>query len=82
MGEAADLQEVYVTERQWLYGACTRVRDFLRVRGVEPAAADLEDLRAEAAREPVEPTHGRHMYARMPFAKPVARMNSGTRKAL
>jgi superfamily I DNA/RNA helicase len=47
VGEDSDLKEVYVTERQLLYVACTRARDFLLVTGVEPASEFLEDLRTE-----------------------------------
>jgi UvrD-like helicase C-terminal domain/AAA domain len=46
VGEDSDLKEVYDTERQLLYVACTRARDFLLVSGVEPASEFLEDLRA------------------------------------
>lgn len=41
----SDLQDVYDTERQLLYVACTRARDHLLVTGVEPASEFLEDLR-------------------------------------
>ena len=40
----ADLQEVYDTERQLLYVACTRARDHLLVTGVDPASEFLQDL--------------------------------------
>lgn len=46
VGEDADLKEVYDTERQLLYVACTRARDFLIVTGVEPVSEFLDDLRA------------------------------------
>jgi superfamily I DNA/RNA helicase len=46
VGEDSDLKEVYDTERQLLYVACTRARDFLLVSGVEPASEFLDDLRA------------------------------------
>ena len=46
VGEDSDLKEVYDTERQLLYVACTRGRDFLLVTGVEPASEFLDDLRA------------------------------------
>ena len=42
-----DLQEVYDTERQLLYVACTRARDRLSISGVEPASEFLDDVRAE-----------------------------------
>ena len=48
VGEDSDLKEVYDTERQLLYVACTRARDFLLVTGVEPASEFLDDLRAQA----------------------------------
>lgn len=44
VGDDADLQEVYDTERQLLYVACTRARDRLLVTGVEPASEFLDDL--------------------------------------
>jgi superfamily I DNA/RNA helicase len=47
VGDDADLQEVYDTERHLLYVACTRARDYLLITGVEPASEFLDDLRAE-----------------------------------
>lgn len=47
VGDDADLQEVYDTERHLLYVACTRARDHLLVTGVEPASEFLDDLRAK-----------------------------------
>lgn len=47
VGEDSDLKEVYDTERQLLYVACTRARDFLLVTAVEPASEFLDDLREE-----------------------------------
>lgn len=44
VGDDADLQEVYDTERQLLYVACTRARDELVVTSVEPASEFLDDL--------------------------------------
>ena len=44
VGDAADLQEVYDTERHLLYVACTRARDALMVTAVEPASEFLADL--------------------------------------
>lgn len=41
----ADLEEVYNTERQLLYVACTRARDHLLVTAVTPASEFLDDLR-------------------------------------
>jgi superfamily I DNA/RNA helicase len=44
VGDDADLQEVYDTERQLLYVACTRARDHLLVSGVEPVSEFLDDF--------------------------------------
>jgi mRNA-degrading endonuclease RelE of RelBE toxin-antitoxin system len=44
VGDDADLQEVYDTERQLLYVACTRARDHLLVSGVSPVSEFLDDL--------------------------------------
>jgi superfamily I DNA/RNA helicase len=44
VGDDADLQEVYATERQLLYVACTRARDCLLVSGVTPASEFLDDF--------------------------------------
>jgi len=49
VGDGADLQEVYDTERQLLYVACTRARDFLLATSVEPASEFFDDLRARKA---------------------------------
>ena len=46
VGYDADLQEVYDTERQFLYVACTRARDHLLVTSVEPASEFLDDMRS------------------------------------
>lgn len=45
VGDEADLQEVYDTERHLLYVACTRARDALLVTSVEPTSEFLDDLR-------------------------------------
>jgi len=45
VGDDADLEEVYNTERQLLYVACTRARDYLLVTGVEPGSEFLDDLK-------------------------------------
>ena len=45
VGDEADLQEVYDTERQLLYVACTRARDHLLVTSVEPASEFIDDMR-------------------------------------
>ena len=44
VGDDADLEDVYNTERHLLYVACTRARDHLLVSGVEPASEFLDDL--------------------------------------
>jgi len=44
VGDDADLQEVYDTERHLLYVACTRARDHLLVTGVEPVSEFLDDM--------------------------------------
>ncbi len=44
VGEEGDLQEVYDTERQLLYVACTRARDRLLITAVEPASEFLDDM--------------------------------------
>lgn len=49
VGDDADLQEVYDTERHLLYVACTRARDHLLITSVEPASEFLDDLRASDA---------------------------------
>jgi mRNA-degrading endonuclease RelE of RelBE toxin-antitoxin system len=44
VGEDGDLQEVYDSERQLLYVACTRAREVLLVTGVTPVSEFLDDL--------------------------------------
>jgi hypothetical protein len=44
IGDDADLQEIYDTERHLLYVACTRARDFLMVTGVSPVSEFLDDF--------------------------------------
>jgi superfamily I DNA/RNA helicase len=47
IAEAADegeLDDIYETERQLLYVACTRARDRLLVTGVTPGSEFLKDL--------------------------------------
>ena len=46
IGDDADLQEVYDTERHLLYVACTRARDCLLISGVHPASEFLDDLKS------------------------------------
>lgn len=50
VGDDADLQEVYDTERHLLYVACTRARDHLLVTSVEPKSEFLDDLRMPGSR--------------------------------
>jgi len=45
VGDDADLEEVYNTERHLLYVACTRARDYLLVSGIEPGSEFLDDLK-------------------------------------
>lgn len=52
VGDDADLQEVYDTERHLLYVACTRARDSLLVTSVEPASEFLDDMRNRIADRP------------------------------
>jgi mRNA-degrading endonuclease RelE of RelBE toxin-antitoxin system len=47
VGDDADLQEVYDTERHLLYVACTRARDHLLVTSVAPASEFLDDMRKQ-----------------------------------
>ena len=44
VGDDADLQEVYDTERHLLYVACTRARDQLLVTSASPASEFLDDM--------------------------------------
>lgn len=45
VGDDSDLQEVYDTERNLLYVACTRARDYLLVTSVAPGSEFLDDLK-------------------------------------
>ena len=45
IGDDADIQEIYDTERHLLYVACTRARDFLSLSGVTPCSEFLDDLK-------------------------------------
>jgi len=47
IGDYADLEDVWETERQLLYVACTRARDHLLVTGVTPGSEFIEDLVTE-----------------------------------
>ncbi len=42
--DEADLEEVYYTERNPFYVACTRARDHLLVTRVKPVSEFLDDL--------------------------------------
>ena len=44
VGDDADLQEVYDTERHLLYVACTRARDHLLITAVDPDSEFLHDM--------------------------------------
>ena len=44
VGDDADLEELYNTERHLPYAVCTRARDHLLVTGVKPASEFLDDL--------------------------------------
>lgn len=50
VADAADLEDVYDTERHLLYVACTRARDELLVTGVDPASEFLMDMEGDGAR--------------------------------
>ena len=60
VGDQAELDEVYATERHRLYVACTRARDHLLVTGVEPESEFLDDLLVEHQRPALValPVHG------------------------
>jgi len=45
IGDVAEMESVYETERHLLYVACTRARDRLLVSGVVPGSEFLDDLR-------------------------------------
>jgi len=47
VGDEADLQDVYDTERQLLYVACTRARDHLLVSSGEAPSEFIEDMRGQ-----------------------------------
>jgi mRNA-degrading endonuclease RelE of RelBE toxin-antitoxin system len=49
VGDDADLQEVYDTERHLLYVACTRARDHLLVTGIEPVSEFVDDMMRDGA---------------------------------
>jgi superfamily I DNA/RNA helicase/mRNA-degrading endonuclease RelE of RelBE toxin-antitoxin system len=48
IGDEADLEDVYATERHLLYVACTRAREHLLVTGVKPPSEFLDDFRVES----------------------------------
>jgi len=56
VGDDADLQEVYDTERHLLYVACTRARDQLLVTSAEPASEFLDDMREIKEKTPAKKT--------------------------
>ncbi|MGB0743663.1 MAG: 3'-5' exonuclease [Opitutales bacterium] len=47
IGDAADLEDIYNTERQLLYVACTRARDHLLITSRDPASEFLDDIMNE-----------------------------------
>ncbi len=47
VGDGADLQEIYDTERHLLYVACTRARDHLLLTAVNPSSEFLDDFAAK-----------------------------------
>lgn len=47
--DAAELEEVYETERHLLYVACTRARDRLLITGVRPVSEFIDDLDVASA---------------------------------
>jgi superfamily I DNA/RNA helicase len=44
VADEVDLDDVYETERQLLYVACTRARDRLLITAVKPGSEFLKDL--------------------------------------
>ncbi len=50
VGDEADLTDVYDTERQLLYVACTRARDRLLLSTVQPGSEFLDDFEARNQR--------------------------------
>jgi superfamily I DNA/RNA helicase len=52
--DEADLEDIYQTERQLLYVACTRARDALTVSGVEPVSEFLDDIFQSEGRQRTE----------------------------
>ncbi len=44
IGDTADLEDIYNTERQLLYVACTRARDQLLITSTDPASEFVDDL--------------------------------------
>ena len=60
VGDEADLEEVYDSERHLLYVACTRARHHLLVTGVEPASEFFGDLSGYASWSNAIP-RGKHL---------------------
>lgn len=44
IGDTADLEEIYKTERHLLYVACTRARDRLLITSLEPSSEFIDDM--------------------------------------
>jgi superfamily I DNA/RNA helicase len=49
VADEVELDDVYETERQLFYLACTRARDRLWVSGINPASEFLDDLKLIAS---------------------------------
>ena len=45
VGDESELEEIYDTERNLLYVACTRARDWLLLSGVSPGSEFLADMK-------------------------------------
>jgi hypothetical protein len=50
VADETELDDVYETERQLFYVACTRARDKLLISGVRPASEFIQDLQPKSAR--------------------------------
>jgi superfamily I DNA/RNA helicase len=45
--DEAELDDIYETERRWLYVACTRAREHLLLTGVAPTSEYLADFTSD-----------------------------------
>jgi ATP-dependent exoDNAse (exonuclease V) beta subunit len=50
IGDIADLEAAFETERHLLYVACTRARDRLMVSGIAPGSEFIDDLLSSGQR--------------------------------